>query len=148
VVEVWGTGRKDYSVKTELSTVPVIRSWQEPIYYQNAYTIGAGKTVEEEISIPSGYGYMIYIFELSASANVLISLEVYTKVKETWEGFFRSSGYQCATINIPRGFPFGTLKLKMTNHSDIEIEAWVYFNGIKMQEKIVPILWEKERPYP
>jgi len=99
-VRAWGTGRKDYSTKTELSTVPVIRSHQERFV---SYVTIDWPPGLNGLGIPwPPVNVYWFNFRISATTNTLLGVFIQLEYP-TGPIVARKFGYGTVEIKFPQG---------------------------------------------
>lgn len=129
-----GTGREDYSQSVELSTIPIIRSFQDEVTYVNTFYVPAYSLLQQEIPVPEGYTYQLYDFYLYTDSNVLIEFSV------TINGItiIGARNYMSIEEIVPAGLPIGTFTLNLINYDPYSEHSILYnHHGIAVLEKFV-----------
>ena len=130
----WGTGRKDYSEMVELSTIPVIRSWEQAAKAYAEISVPAGETVETEILVEGGGTHYIFDIYISVTANVLIRTTIY----QSGILFLDKYGYQFTDWDVTAGIPFDQLTLRIINYGGEDVTAYYTHHGVYGVEAIEP----------
>jgi len=133
-------GREDYSTDIEIQPIPVIRSYQEPAYYNHTFTdVAPGSTVSHETEV-FDYSHFITNMFISASANVYLEGVIYTYQIETseWLSLIHFAGYQLIKKRIEVTVPVSRMKIEVTNYGDVPIDITYSHIGLKGIEKIFP----------
>lgn len=125
-----GTGREDFSQSTELSTIPMIRSWQERFTFHFSYVVPSYSVVAYwSTQFPSAGN----LFDVSFSSDItqLATLDIY----EYYEGNYTRKGYlSCykeARMVIPKGVLFrkgSYFYLELTNYSTTQDATFTVSN--------------------
>lgn len=134
----WGTGREDYSQNVEVSTEPIVRSWESQyIYFVEIPSVAANSSTTVNATIDADTVVILYDFFLATTLNVLISLEVYAVGVDGSVGtIFRDREYQSIYHPIPVGFPFfNIIRYVYRNMSNEVIDLNLTMSGLSTAEK-------------
>jgi len=132
-IEGTEAGRKDYSQNIEVSSLPIIRSYQKPAYYLKAVTVPANGEVS--FSATFDYAHFITNAGLSVSANVQVLLRVLSEGVRIIHG----RGYQNVPVEITATFPIDEIDATIENFSSVEVDANYWHVGVKGLEEIEPV---------
>jgi len=115
-VAIEGIGRVDYSNAVELTTEPVISSWQNVYSYYTTVTVPAAGFLDVIIPISSDLVCLVYDYFASIPSNRLIRLIVYDGASEV----FNKAAYQTVTKHINRGKKFqGSILFRVYNYRTV-----------------------------
>ncbi len=117
-VEAKGVGRRDYSVSTELSVEPVIRSYQDVWNHWDVVTIDAGDSATIDIAIATGKVVLLYDFYAQILTADLIEMAVFSVSGGVAARVIQKSSFGSMDEHLSKGFPFfGTVRFALYNRS-------------------------------
>lgn len=137
-VEERGIGRKDYSLMTEFSVEPTIRSYQSLYSYSDLITIPANSSKVIDVKIPLEQVVLLYDFLASIPSNNLIRMVVTAVAPDGSTGdALDKTAYQTVEAHLLKGFIFfHIIRFTLYNYRDVE-ETYmrVSCNGLYTSEK-------------
>lgn len=127
-----GVGRADYSQSVEQSVEPVVTSWQQDYNDYETFTITAGSSTSQEVTVTADYVIMLYDFYLSSSeANVLELAIDMLSAAGNWVVVARKSATQYIDINLSKGFAFfKKFRIRAWNYGGTDAPCYFSAHGI------------------
>lgn len=135
-VEAKGIGRRDYSIGTEFSVEPTIRSYQSVYNHWEPVTVPANDELVKDIPIERGYVAIVYDFYATAPVSSLISLKVEAVSDAIVGSVITKNGYGTVIEHLPKGFPFfQIIRFTIRNYSDVDLDINIGAVGIYTDEE-------------
>ena len=138
VVESRGVGRKDYSLMTEFSVEPTIRSYQSLYSHYDLISVPALGSIVIDVVIPLEQVVLLYDFLASIPSNNLIRMIVTAVAPDLSTGIaVDKSGYQVVEAHLLKGYIFfHIIRLTLYNYRDVEeTDMRVSLTGLYTSEK-------------
>ena len=142
MVEIWGSGRPDYSMQAERTAVTTYRTEQEQsLFMSSTINVAASGTATLNITAPeTNYRYVIKNISLNFDKNVLGQLDfvVGTSSNST---VLQDYGYQKVERFIPDGIAIASGILPTVtiwNRGDVASTANIIVSGVN--EKSISVL--------
>jgi len=136
-IEALGMGRPDYTEDVEIQPIPVVRGYQEPARYEYEFDNIPASGEVEHTTDEFDYAHFIFDVMLSATANVLLEMEIYAMPENVI--IFSGMGYQKIARRITGSFPADQIKIIVRNKGDADVSAIYWHSGVKGVEKIETI---------
>lgn len=137
-VEERGIGRKDYSLMTEFSVEPTIRSHQSLYSYCDLITVPANSSKVIDVEIPLEQVVLLYDFLASIPSNNLVRMVVTAVAPDESTGIaIDKTSYQAVEAHLLKGYIFfHIIRFTLYNYRDAE-ETFMRIscNGLYTSEK-------------
>lgn len=128
-------GRRDYGAAIESAVEPMIRSYEDEYHYFEVIDVGAGGSVQREISLTADTVVIVYDFLLSCPVHQRIELVFEFYVAPAYTELMRKSGLGLVEIHLAKGFPlFDKYRLTINNLGAVNVSLPLSVHGIVTAE--------------